>query len=410
MKKQQSQVYNFKTALIIGIALSVVTFFIYYFSNPNYQSFFDYTFRVAKALLNGNVGLSSQPPKWLNEFVPFGGKWYSVFPLGGVLSMIPFAIFAKEMPGALIAGLQASSISLFLFLISLQYNLSWFKRILFVLAIVLGTWMWTNVTFGGAWQLALGFAMLGQLGALYFSVYKPKPILAGIFFALGFGNRTEVLLTAPILLFLLLRATNPNFISTKLNSYFNKQSLKIILAFCAIPILLGVNTLFYNNARFSSPFDFGYARIPGVLEEPWYDHGIFSPTYIPRQAKEMLLSPWVKTQEFPYRKPGGFHSSILLSSPFLLLLLRVRSKNKVLIRAAWLVIILLTFLLWIHGNSGGWQFGYRYAMVLLPWIYILLLENSNQKVKWYELVLILFSILANGYATYLFHWTQKITP
>jgi hypothetical protein len=59
-----------------------------------------------------------------------------------------------------------------------------------------------------AWQLALGFAMVGELGAIYFTVFNRRPLLAGAFFALAFGNRTEVLLTAPIFMFLL---TQKNF-------------------------------------------------------------------------------------------------------------------------------------------------------------------------------------------------------
>jgi hypothetical protein len=43
----------------------------------------------------------------------------------------------------------------------------------------------------GAWHLALGFAMLGELGAIYFTVFNRKPLLAGLFFALAFGNRPK---------------------------------------------------------------------------------------------------------------------------------------------------------------------------------------------------------------------------
>ena len=47
--------------------------------------------------------------------------------------------------------------------------------------ILFGTWTWTNVTLGGAWQLALGFALVGELGAIYFTVYNRKPLVAGAF-------------------------------------------------------------------------------------------------------------------------------------------------------------------------------------------------------------------------------------
>ncbi|HLM02019.1 MAG TPA: hypothetical protein VK400_13265, partial [Pyrinomonadaceae bacterium] len=189
---------------------------VYYFSNPKPQHYYDYTFRVAENILRGQIAFAERQPSWLNEFVPFEDFYYSVFPLGSVLTMIPFAFLKlagviSEMPAAFIAALSASAVCLFLLLIARNYNYGAGKRLLMVSGILFGTWMWTNLVMGGAWQLALGFAMVGELGAIYFTVYQRKPLLAGFFFALGFGNRTEILLTAPIFMFLLARRETSNF-------------------------------------------------------------------------------------------------------------------------------------------------------------------------------------------------------
>jgi len=180
--------------------------------------------------------------------------------------------------------------------------------------------------------------------------------------------------------------------------------------FCSVPFVLGVATLAYNYVRFHSITDFGYARIPGVLEEPWYNHGIFAVDYIPRQAYEMLLKLWEWKPAFPYLIPNGFSSSILLSSPFLVLILRTGSKDGALKLCAWIAVALLTLTLWMHGNSGGWQFGYRYAMVLLPWVLVLLLESASKHVTRHEWALVAFSLIANAYATWLFNWTDYVKP
>ena len=177
-----------------------------------------------------------------------------------------------------------------------------------------------------------------------------------------------------------------------------------------MPFVLGVLTLVYNFTRFHSFTDFGYARIPGVLDEPWYKDGIFSVNYMPRQAYEMLLKAWDWKSTFPYLVPNGFSASILLSSPFLLLSLRVGAKDGALKLAAWTSVVVLTFTLWMHGNSGGWQFAYRYAMVLLPWVFVLLLESAKRHVTKIEWALIGFSFLANAYATWLFNWTDYVKP
>ena len=442
--------YSNTKILIIGLILAVGA--VYYFSNPKPQNHYDYTFRVADNILRGAVAFQDKPPKWLNEFVPCEGNWYSVFPLGSVLTMIPFAFFKlsgviKEMPAAFISALTASVICLFLLLIANHYEIDWRKRILLAFGILFGTWMWTNETMAGAWQLALGFAMIGELGAIYFTVYDKRPLLAGLFFALAFGNRTEILLTAPIFIFLLLYSQKSEVRSQKSEAEIldlretdlarkkhkhkpkkkmsKTQSIKSEISnlkseifrnpnsairnlamFCAVPFVLGVSTLIYNYVRFHSFTDFGYARIPGVLEEPWYNHGIFSLYYIPGQAWEMLFKLWESKPGFPFLQPNGFSSSILFSSPFLFLLLRNGSRDKILKYAAWLAIIILTFLLWMHGNSGGWQFGYRYAMVLLPWIFVILLENSPKKITFAEIVFFTISFLLNAFSIYLFHWTE----
>lgn len=407
---------------------------VYYFSNPNPQKHYDYTFRVADNILRGSVSFTDKPPSWLNEFVPFEGKYYSVFPLGSVVSMMPFAVFKvagfiKDMPAAYIAAIHAMGICIFLLLISLKYDITTGKRILLTLAILFGTWSWTNLTMGGAWQLALGFALLGELGAIYFTVYDRRPFWAGLFFAMAFGNRTEVLLTAPLLMFLLIRPSLFEDVPAQKKKSkrkevaavdeapaqrfkFSKQAIidnwKLLAAFCAVPFVLGVTTLVYNYIRFHSFTDFGYARIPGVLAEPWYNHGIFSVWYIPGQAREMLWKPWETFSIYPYLKPNGFSSSILWSSPFLLFLLRFKGGDKVRKYIAWISIALLTVLLWMHGNSGGWQFGYRYAMVLLPWIFLLLLETGPKKITPLEWAAYIFSFAANAYATWLFHWSGEM--
>ena len=120
----------------------------------------------------------------------------------------------------------------------------------------------------------------------------------------------------------------------------------------------------------------------------------------------MLWKGWEWKDKFPHFMPDGFSSSILWSSPFLFLLLRFGSRDKLLKYASWASIVILTFLLWIHGNSGGWQFGYRYAMVLLPWIFIILLESSPKKITPLEWAAYGVSFAMNAYATWLFHWTE----
>jgi hypothetical protein len=362
----------------------------------------NYSLRYADALLEGKLGLTEKPPQWLNEVIPLRGEYYSVFPLGSVLTMAPFALGRRLIafsPSGLAVAL-IGALAAFLFLrTALGRDRSFRDAIALTLFATLGTWLWTNVVMGGAWQLALGFAMIGELAAIYYAFIKPRPFLAGLFFAFAFGNRTEVILTALVFIVALLRDCDPEF----------RSRLRVMTKFCAIPFLLGIATLLYNFARFGSPFDFGLARLPGVLDEPWYRHGIFSIYGVPSNAWQMLLEPWDCIASPPYFLPDGFGGSIFLNAPFLICIFATNRRDRATRIAAWLAIVLLTAVFWCHGNTGGWQFSYRGAIVMLPWFFLLLVEGGRVLRRW-QMALIGLSIAINAYATYLFLWTNWIQP
>jgi hypothetical protein len=401
------------STLRAAVLLALVSVAFAFFTNPYPAAYFDLTFRLACSLLEGRLGLPESSPSWLNETVPLNGLYYGVFPLGSVICMLPFAALFKlglltAFPTRAAVALLASATVLLAFLLTGTYRLPLWRRMLFALALVFGTWLWPNLAYGGMWQIAIAFAVMGELGALVFILVYPRPFLAGACFALAFGNRTEIILTAPLFYFLLLRKQILR--EHILNWREWPRLLKPALFFSIIPVALGVLTLIYNTARFSSPFDFGYARIPGVLEESWYAHGIFSPWAIPLNIYHMLFEPWRRLGIAPWLVPSGWGGSVFLYSPFLLLLFRRGAKDLGIKRLAWAAIALLTLVLWLHGNPGGWQVSYRYGAILLPWALLILLESSRRKTAGWEPPLIIISAFINIYAAWLFCNTSFMSP
>ena len=396
----------------IGTILAVATLGIFFFSIKATQQPFDYTARIASAILQGDLGLREPAPSWLNEMVPANGRYYSVFPLGAVLSMMPVAALQKiklihDFPGRALAALIAALCVWFLFRLSALGPNSIPKRILISLVPIFGTWTWCNLGFGGAWQIALGLALLGQIGALYFVLAEFRPLTAGAFFALAVGNRTELALCLPIFLYFLVRQIAPDSTDWNAIAQKSRERLALFVNFLIFPVALALFTALYNYARFHSIFDFGYARIPRLLQEPWYQHGLFSLHAIPWNAYKMLFEGFKDAPGPPYISFYPFGCSIFLASPFLFLIFREGGTHKV---AAWIAIGLLTLALWVHGNPGGWQFSYRYAMVLLPWMFLLLLGNGPRKISTIEASLFVVSIAINAIATYQFLWTDQIHP
>jgi hypothetical protein len=398
----------------LAAGLSLFAALVFNFTTKATLNNFDYTGRIASALLHGHLGLETRPGSWLNEMVPWEGRYYSVFPLGAVLSVVPVALLQEagwihSFPAHFLTALIAGLCVFFFFRLSSIETKSISRSILLALFPIFGTWTWCNLGFGGAWQIALGFALLGEVGALYFTLVQPRPFVAGAFFALAFGNRTELVLVLPIYLYLWFAnaggadAIDWNNVTRRL-----REKAPALISFLILPVTLALLTAAYNFARFHSVFDFGYARIPNVLKEPWYQHGLFSLHAIPGNMHHMLFKGFGDTlPKFPYIQPYAFGCSIFIVSPFLFLLFREGGKYKI---AAWIAIGLLTAVLWSHGNPGGWQFSYRYATILLPWMFLLLAGNGPARVSVTEISLFAISVAINAVATYQFLWTHQIHP
>ena len=406
--------------LWVALGVSVCAAVAFYFSTNATLHDLDYTTDIASALLRGDLGLREKPPEWLNEMIPHGDRYYSAFPLGAVLSMIPIALLQKarlihNFPGHVLASLIAGCCVYFFFQLAKAFGAnysslepsSFGRRILLALFPVFGTWTWCNLGFGGAWQIALGLALLGQTAALYFTLVRPSPLVAGTFFALAYGNRTELLITAPLYLYFFWQR------SDRTAALWSRSMLKqelgkngpLAIRFLSVPVCLAILTAAYNFARFHSIFDFGYTHIPEVHEEPWYEHGLFSIQAVPWNIYTMLFQGFASLSYFPYIEPNGFGCSIFLASPFLCLLFREGGKYKI---AAWVAIAVLTLVLWCHGNPGSWQFSYRYAMILLPWMFLLLTGNGPPRLTMIEISLFTVSVAMNALAMWLFLWTDQI--
>jgi hypothetical protein len=437
----------------IAVSVSLLAAFAFYFStNPTLKDL-DYTLQIASAFLRGDLGLREKPPEWLNEMIPYGNKYYSAFPLGAVLSMLPVALLQKAsvvhiFPARILGALIAGACVYFFFQLAKAFGADYSslrpkplsRRILLALFPIFGTWTWCNLGMGGAWQIALGLALLGETAALYFTLVRPSPFIAGAFFTLAVGNRTELLITAPFYVYLFWRrsavvvqalrlpgnsgsvrdcatisasSASDSDKATEGRSGWRKwkralrENASMLFDFLALPVALALLTAAYNFARFHSIFDFGYFHIPEVRDEPWYEHGLFSVHSIPWNAHTMLFEGFSDNPDFPFLSFPPFGCSILLSSPFLFLIFREGGTYKA---VSWIAIGILTFVLWCHGNPGGWQFSYRYAMILLPWMFLLLTSNGPPKISVTEVTLLAVSIAINATATWLFLWTDKIQP
>src|ERR1700758_2535635 len=116
----------------IAAGLSLVAALAFYFSTNATLRDLDYTSQIASALLRGHLGLREKPPDWLNEMIPHGDRYYSAFPLGAVLSMVPIALLQKagvihNFPGHILAALIAGSCVYFFFQLARAFGADYSK-------------------------------------------------------------------------------------------------------------------------------------------------------------------------------------------------------------------------------------------------------------------------------------------
>src|SRR6266481_6310559 len=104
----------------VAVGVSLFAAIAFYFSTNATLHDLDYTSQIASALLHGQLGLQEKPPDWLNEMIPQGDKYYSAFPLGAVISMLPVALLRNtgllhSFPGHILASLIAGLCVYFFF-------------------------------------------------------------------------------------------------------------------------------------------------------------------------------------------------------------------------------------------------------------------------------------------------------
>src|SRR5438128_12699526 len=146
----------------IAAAVSLSAALAFYFSTKATLHDLDYTSQIASALLHGQLGLQDKPPDWLNEMIPWEGRYYSAFPLGAVISMLPVALLRttgliQTFPGLISASLISGLCVYIFFQLANAFRAAYSslegkslaRRIMLALFPIFGTWTWCNLVFGG---------------------------------------------------------------------------------------------------------------------------------------------------------------------------------------------------------------------------------------------------------------------
>jgi len=362
----------------ISILIFLAFLLIYFLSSPG-KTPYDYFLRLANAFLKGKYYLEENPP-WLSELIPQGkNKFFVVHPPMPAVLLTPFVLIFKErFEQQYLAHILGALIPVVVFNLALKIKKDLKLALWSSILSGAGNIIWFLSSVGSSWYL-------GQITACLFLTLAIKNLIStkdafkiGVFLGAAYLSRVNILVSLP-------------FFLLGMRSKTKNDYLKLLLGF--LPFF-AFNS-FYNFIRYNTIFDVGYAKIPGIFDEPWYQKGLVNITYIPSHLKIFLLGlPKIK-DSFPYIIPSWAGMAIWLTTPAFIFSLFAPLKEK-LVKLAWLSIFLISLIIFSHGSTGFTQFGYRFAVDFYPFLFFLTTKGiAKTKLKKIHWLLLIISIIVN---------------
>ena len=368
--------------IVAGLFLvSFSTLCIYVLTSAGHTPY-DYFARLAQSFVSGRYWLEEGKP-WLNELIPAGeNRYYVPYAPMPALVLVPFVfVWGDSFYQEYLGFILGAGIVLLTMILALKLNAN-LKEIIWVgLTIGLGSIIWYMSSSGSTWyvgQLTAAFFLTAALVSV-FSV-SSNNFITGLMLGAAYLARPHVIFALPVFLYL---CVNKDKSLRKLLNLFFGMSPFLIFNFS------------YNWIRFNTIFDKGYLLIPGVLEEPWFEKGLFSLNYVPRHLKIIFAKLPIYENKFPFILPSWEGMAIWLTTPVFVSVFRAPFRSR-LVKMIWASILLISIVVFSHGTTGFAQFGYRFAVDFYPLLmFLLILSLKETGLKRYHWLLLVVGILVN---------------
>jgi len=386
-----------KTAMII-IVLFAVAFTVYWATGEGHATYYNYYVWLSDAFLHGRLYLLDHP-SWLSELIPnpSGPGFYVVYPPLPAFIMTPLVVlFGLNLNQTLFGLFFAAATVPLAYLVAKDVTKkpteTQPKResayVWFAVLFGFSTLFWYLASLGSVWLIAQVISAFFLFLALHESFNKNRPLLVGLLVGASFWCRLPTILGIFFFAGLVIsRQQNPNW---KLKFRDSLHALAKLAVGAGIFVIFD---MIYNFVRFGSLFDVGYWMIPGILNEPWFSHGLFSFSYIPENLGPFLAGLPTFTSVAPFILLPMTGLAIWFTTPAFIFAFKSKLKDPV-TWWSWLAIISIALVIFTKGLSG-WGFGYRYAMDFYPFLFILTVRGMGTNLKWYHKLLIILGIIVN---------------
>lgn len=256
--------------------------------------------------------------------------------------------------------------------------------------------LWCSVL-GQVWFTALVMGVTFQLGFVYFAVDARRPLLAGLCMAAAFSTRATLVVAA---LFFYLQLFWPSDGQRQPP----REILKRFALFSAPCLAAGLLLMWFNDARFADPMEFGHTYLAGGTIPRIRDWGLFHPHFIERNLAAAFATVPKITEAAPYLKLSKHGMSLLITTPALLWLFwprRTSAPTRRLARQMALTTLVVVVPIVLYQNTGWEQFGFRFLLDFLPWLIALLAIGTWRLGRLFQAAVIV-GILVNAFGAVTF--------
>lgn len=375
---------SYSKNLAASFLIAGIVFIIYFISSPG-PTPYNYFVRLSNSFINGRLFISENP-SWLNELIPFNGKYYVAPPPMPAIVMMPVvSLFGQQVSETTYAIILASINASLVYLLLRRLNFS--NRCAFYVTsfFSLGTSHWYLASVGSSWYLSHIVALLFLLLALIEGSGKKRLLLIGLLLGASFWSRSSVIFAALFFYILFWRQFWP------VNFKHLMNFLKLNLGLLCFVIL----DFWYNYLRFSQFHPLTPYQLIQNVDPNTVVGGVYmSLSYIPKHLDALIFRLPKAIDHFPYLIPSLYATAIWFTSPAIILILKIR--RNLLTLASWVAVIAIFLVVVQWAGVGFTQFGYRFAQDFMPFILILMALSIGKKPNLLAYLLLALSIIVNA--------------
>ena len=339
---------------------------------------------LSESFLAGRLDFAEMPGSSWADTALFGGARY--WPLGSFPAVLlsPFVFISRLLGATFPQGFLVFALAVWTFYLVFRLaeklgkvgtERAW-MALAFVgsssyLAIALVPW---------SWHLAHIVAVCLLLIAIHEYLGQRRWALIGLILGLVYASRPTAGLN--VLFFVGALLLGDDHWRTTRNS-----STRFLGCFLSVVLLV----MYYNRARFGSPFESGYNYQFGMKP----DGPLYGPWNVLSNLRVLLFGVPIRIDRFPFFAADPFGMSLLVVSPWLLLLRPLRWDWQDSLLAIDMAVIVLVLLCW--WSTGSHQMGYRFSLDFLPLLFWHLLRTDAVSVNGPFKIAVFVSVLLNFY-------------